>query len=232
MASILRLLSLAACEIDEDAEFWTEELIGCLAVELRSIGIETGVELRLGFPERDSIESDVGQLCQELSSGWDHTRLRTLLIALATTNWVPFEVRDAPILNQVCVKKRSLCGALVDNTLADVAAKRRLLDLSNSSASALMVRRVKVVAAAPVTTPVSRAAAKVISGLSASIVPTSSAGRATHRRSRTSSGPDDVDGGPSMAGRELALKTKSEGRSCGSYDVSVKTPACSYSFSD
>jgi hypothetical protein len=64
------------------------------------------------------------------------------------------------------------------------------------------------VAAAPVTTPVSRAAAKVISGLSASIVPTSSAGRATHRRSRTSSGPDDVDGGPSMAGRELALKTK------------------------
>ena len=57
-------LSLAACEVDEDADFWTEELIGCLAVEFRSIGIETGVELRIGFPERDSIESDVGQLCQ------------------------------------------------------------------------------------------------------------------------------------------------------------------------
>ena len=75
MASIHRLLSIAACEVDEDAEFWAEELIGCLAVELRSIRIETGVELRLGFPERDSIVSDVGQLCLELSSGWDQTRL-------------------------------------------------------------------------------------------------------------------------------------------------------------
>jgi hypothetical protein len=60
MASIHRFLFIAACEVDEDAEFWTEELIGCLAVELRSIGIETGVELRLGFPEHDSIKSDVG----------------------------------------------------------------------------------------------------------------------------------------------------------------------------
>ena len=122
MASIHRLLSIAACEVDEDAEFWTEELIGCLAVELRPIEIETGVELRLGFPEHDSIVSDEGQLCLELISGWDQTRLQTLLIALATTNWVPFEVRDAPILNQVCVKKRSLCGALVENIPADVAA--------------------------------------------------------------------------------------------------------------
>ena len=60
--------------------FWTDELIGCLAVELRSITIVTGVELRLGFPGRDSIQSYFGHLCQELSSGWDRTRLRTLLI--------------------------------------------------------------------------------------------------------------------------------------------------------
>ena len=69
-----------SCEVDEDAVFWTDELIGCLAVELRSITIVTGVELRLGFPGRDSIQSYFGHLCQELTSGWDRTRLRTLLI--------------------------------------------------------------------------------------------------------------------------------------------------------
>ena len=69
-----------SCEVDEDAVFWTDELIGCLAVELRSTTFVTGVELRFGFPGRDSIQSYFGHLCQELTSGWDRTRLRTLLI--------------------------------------------------------------------------------------------------------------------------------------------------------
>ena len=40
----------------------------------------TGVELRLGFPGRDSVQSYFSHLCHELSSGWDRTRLRKLLI--------------------------------------------------------------------------------------------------------------------------------------------------------
>ena len=69
-----------SCEVDEDAVFWTDELIGCLAVELRPNPIVTGVELRLGFPGRDSIQSYFGHLCQAFCSGWDHARLQTLSI--------------------------------------------------------------------------------------------------------------------------------------------------------
>ena len=63
MASIRRLLSLAANEVDEDAAFWSEVRIEALARELFSIGLESGIEVRLGFPVFDSIDSDVAKLC-------------------------------------------------------------------------------------------------------------------------------------------------------------------------
>ena len=110
MASIRRLLSLAANKVDEEAAFWTEERLCKLAKELIAVGIETGIELRLGFPELDTIAAEVDSLCKELDSERDLPRLRTLLVALASSNWVPFEARGAPILNQAFSKKRYWCA--------------------------------------------------------------------------------------------------------------------------
>ena len=97
MASIRRLLSLAANEVDEEAAFWTEGRLSKLAIELIAVGIETGIALRLVFPVFDAIATEVDSLCNELGAGWDLPWLRKLLIALASSNWVPFEARGAPI---------------------------------------------------------------------------------------------------------------------------------------